>query len=321
VVLAENGAVAVDRVRNGGAASFDIVLMDLQLPEMDGFEATRQIHEIDPTLPVVAQSAHAFSEERGRCFAAGMVAHIAKPIDPARFYDLLARWLPGHDILHGPAAAPAAGGTDAAAQAALRRVPGLDVDAGLSRLLGRWSAYESLLRRFRTGQRFAAESALAALGGNRLGDAQRSMHTLRATAGAIGATKIAAAAARAEDLLRASGHRDAAGNALREIDTALRQLEDALALALPVLAPPSPVDAVDLAELGPILDELERLLERDDVRAADLFATHAAALRAALGAQAEAIERDVSGYAMPEALQTLRRARAGGEGSGKAADV
>ena len=82
VVLAENGAVAVDRVRNGGAASFDIVLMDLQLPEMDGFEATRQIHEIDPTLPVVAQSAHAFSEERERCLAAGMVAHVAKPIDP-----------------------------------------------------------------------------------------------------------------------------------------------------------------------------------------------------------------------------------------------
>ncbi len=82
VVVAASGTAAVDCVRRAGAAAFDVVLMDLQLPEMDGFEATRRIHELCPDLPVIAQSAHAFSEERARCLEAGMVAHIAKPIDP-----------------------------------------------------------------------------------------------------------------------------------------------------------------------------------------------------------------------------------------------
>jgi PAS domain S-box-containing protein len=82
VTLAANGVEAVARVRDGGEEAFDVVLMDLQLPEMDGFEATRRIHERVPGLPVIAQSAHAFSEERERCLSAGMVAHIAKPIDP-----------------------------------------------------------------------------------------------------------------------------------------------------------------------------------------------------------------------------------------------
>ncbi|MBS1132184.1 MAG: sensor hybrid histidine kinase, partial [Proteobacteria bacterium] len=66
-----------------GLDAYDVVLMDLQMPEMDGFEATRRIHELLPELPIIAQTAHAFSEERQKCFAVGMVDHIAKPIEPA----------------------------------------------------------------------------------------------------------------------------------------------------------------------------------------------------------------------------------------------
>jgi signal transduction histidine kinase/HPt (histidine-containing phosphotransfer) domain-containing protein len=86
VQFAEDGAAAVRAVQAqaGGAAasaSFDIVLMDLQMPEMDGFEATRRIRQIRPDLPIIGLTAHALPEERARCHAAGMVGHVAKPVD------------------------------------------------------------------------------------------------------------------------------------------------------------------------------------------------------------------------------------------------
>jgi CheY-like chemotaxis protein len=81
VTVVNDGQQAVDRVRSDGGSGFDLVLMDLQMPVMDGYAATRHIRGFAPGLPVVGQTAHAMAEERDRCFAAGMVAHVAKPID------------------------------------------------------------------------------------------------------------------------------------------------------------------------------------------------------------------------------------------------
>ena len=82
VIVVNNGREAVERVAGDEDRAFDFVLMDIQMPEMDGYEATRRIREIAPHLPIIAQTAHAFSEERERCLAAGMIGHLAKPIDP-----------------------------------------------------------------------------------------------------------------------------------------------------------------------------------------------------------------------------------------------
>ncbi len=89
VVMVVNGSEAVERVKHEATNAFDIVLMDIQMPEMDGYEATRRILQIVPGLPILGQTAHALMEERDKCLAAGMVGHIAKPIDPDALVDLI----------------------------------------------------------------------------------------------------------------------------------------------------------------------------------------------------------------------------------------
>jgi PAS domain S-box-containing protein len=89
--VVENGLEAVAAVEREGAGAFDIVLMDLQMPEMDGYEATRRILAIAPGLPIIGQTAHALADDRKKCLAAGMVDHIAKPINLAQLVALIQR--------------------------------------------------------------------------------------------------------------------------------------------------------------------------------------------------------------------------------------
>ena len=86
-----DGRQAVNRVLADGREAYDVVLMDIQMPEMDGYEATRRILELAPDLPVIGQTAHAMLDERRDCLAAGMVDHIAKPIDFRHLVDMILR--------------------------------------------------------------------------------------------------------------------------------------------------------------------------------------------------------------------------------------
>jgi len=104
VVWAHDGQQAVDLVASRGAAAFDIVLMDVQMPVMNGYEATTQIRALAPQLPVIGVTAHAMAEERERCLAAGMVAHLTKPIDP----DVLVATILEHVATRPPLPLPAA---------------------------------------------------------------------------------------------------------------------------------------------------------------------------------------------------------------------
>jgi CheY-like chemotaxis protein len=89
VVMVSDGRQAVDRILPEGRSGFDIVLMDVQMPELGGLEATRRILQLAPDLPIIGQTAHAFAEDREKCLAAGMVGYIAKPIDPEALVGLV----------------------------------------------------------------------------------------------------------------------------------------------------------------------------------------------------------------------------------------
>ncbi|MDD2987757.1 MAG: ATP-binding protein [Zoogloea sp.] len=95
VVLTGNGQEAVDCLHAQGPQAFDVVLMDVQMPLMDGYAATRAILALAPHLPVIGQTAHAFDEERARCAEAGMIDHLAKPIDPEEMVRVILRHTTG----------------------------------------------------------------------------------------------------------------------------------------------------------------------------------------------------------------------------------
>jgi CheY-like chemotaxis protein len=150
MVLARDGLQALDRLVEMGSGVYGIVLMDIQMPIMDGYEATRRIHEIAPDLPVIGLTAHALGEERERCLAAGMVAHISKPIDADDLVAvLLQHWTRAAASEVTPGSRTPRGkpvyATDVTGQALL---PGIDTDDALGRLQCDWPALRKILLDF-----------------------------------------------------------------------------------------------------------------------------------------------------------------------------
>ncbi|MEZ4436847.1 MAG: response regulator, partial [bacterium] len=177
VVHAENGQVALDRL---AGERFDAVLMDIQMPVMDGVTATRRLRERGETLPVIAMTAHALPAERERCLAAGMDAHVTKPVEPARLYRALAAAVGARVETLPPAAVD---------EGALS-IEGVDTTRGVRRVMGNAALYRRLLRRFvQSGRGLAAAYGAARAAGDAEG-AYRLIHDVKGAAGTIGADAV-----------------------------------------------------------------------------------------------------------------------------------
>lgn len=198
VTVACDGQEAVDRVLQD-PASFDLILMDLQMPNLDGYEATAAIRKHLVNVPIIAMTAHAMAEERQNCLIAGMNDHVAKPIDPQVLFTTMGRWV--RQALQAEASAvPFA----AAVEAQENRYPDkavLDVKAGLKRVAGDLNVYGRLLRQYAAGQMDAAASMREMLKKEDLISAERMAHSLKGVSGNIGASGIAEIAAKLEHAL------------------------------------------------------------------------------------------------------------------------
>jgi two-component system sensor histidine kinase/response regulator len=219
-VLAADGEQALARLQ---ATSFDLVLMDLQMPVMDGYEATRRIRS-DPSLaalPIIAMTAHAMTQERERCAALGMNDYVTKPIDPERFAATLAAWTQ-------PAAPPAQGAVRARQEPGAAPVlPGIAYAKGLALCLGAPDRFEKRLKRFIQIIANPAEEIRSALARGDAGTAHRSAHSMVSAAGMIGAEDLAAQALELQEVL-GEGEPASVEAALDRLDQAFRLVREGL---------------------------------------------------------------------------------------------
>jgi CheY-like chemotaxis protein/anti-sigma regulatory factor (Ser/Thr protein kinase) len=217
VVCAADGQQALELVQAAGATPFDVVLMDVQMPVMDGLEATRRLHDIAPDLPVIALTAHALLEERQRCTEAGMREHVSKPFEACQVVEAVLRHVPAHRVLQSAQnaeATPTPASAEAIATAATSDAgdAGFDVAGALSRCGGNPALLRKLVQRFVSQQSgFADQFDTLLRTDHEL--ARRAVHTLRGTAANLGAATLARQAGELEDALRA-GQADATYQAL-----------------------------------------------------------------------------------------------------------
>ncbi|MEW6164607.1 MAG: PAS domain S-box protein [Pseudomonadota bacterium] len=193
VAIAENGAEALARLAAEDAV-FDIVLMDIQMPVMDGLAATRRIRadRRHAGLPIIATTAHAMADDRAACLAAGMQDYLTKPLDVAQLYAKIAQWTgkSGTELpLDEASPEQPAGIITCTPRAGLE-----DIEAAIGRMGGQEDIYREVVSTFLADQAGTALKLKAALAAGDIQGSHLVAHTLKGTAATIGAPELSEAA-------------------------------------------------------------------------------------------------------------------------------
>ncbi|MBF0454104.1 MAG: transporter substrate-binding domain-containing protein [Magnetococcales bacterium] len=302
---ASNGQIALDKLKSGEV--FDGVLMDIQMPVMDGYTATRAIRQLPhfKDLPVIAMTANVMSGDLEKAAEAGMNDHIGKPINVREMFLTMAKWITPANPVDAPE--PLASESEAsAAEEPFPPLEGIEVEEGLARIGGNAKSYRKLLKKFYSNQEGVPEQIISALEQEDSLLAERLAHTLKGVAGSIGATALQGVSASLEKAIR-EGEQAVVDALLPEATSKLEQVRDAIAT---LEAEPAKGEAVqnrvDLATLMPALDLLQERLEEDDIEAAERVETILEQLTGTpLASHLQKIEAAISGYDFDEALSQL----------------
>lgn len=319
VAIAHHGA---DAVAQADPAHFDLILMDMQMPELDGIEATRRIRELMTAqqLPIIAMTANVLSSDIQRCLDAGMQDHIAKPIDVDQLYQTLARWAPKERVGNG--GPPSSTRSTRSPSVTFEALDGINTRAGLARVGGSTPLYRKLLLKFATNQGGAVAAVRQALAEADREAATRHAHTLRGVAASIGADTLADRARELESALAQAG---------RSVDAELQAVEPELDRVLRAVAQleqrqhqrrgnerragerrDEPIDPSTLASHLVVLREA---LEDNDATACERIEPLRPLLLGADLITLERIERAVAEYDFDEALAAFNSLSCAAAGS------
>ncbi len=331
--LAENGARAVDMAR---MSAYDLILMDIQMPIMDGLDATRAIRRLPgyERVPILAMTANAFEEDRQQCLRAGMNDHVGKPVPAKALLDLLDKWLPDAVTLR---VASTPDDARAATLAALRAIDGLEIEQGLDNLMGKVESYVRILRTFVDSHAGDATTMRAKLQSGDKDGTRATAHALKGAAATLGAMTVRKAAETVEFAIKNGAPDDEVTRAIDDVERLIAEFVEKTAsiLAAPSGATPAdgdsaaesvsvashaleaaqgmsadaPGDATDWPGARRALEEIGALVAANDFQAVDVYARHAESLRRSLGAEGETLGALLKDFEFERALAHIKRMR------------
>jgi len=312
VVVAGNGLEGLAALERD---VFDLVLMDVQMPGIDGYETSRRIRKVEANndLPVVALTAHAMAGDREKSLDAEMDDHLTKPIDPDELFDVLVKWI---NPVHRGGVLSQTKTTSAARLPA--QLSGIDQQAGLRVVGGNHEIYLDLLRRFHRDNLEASVRLTGLLEHNR-DEAKHVVHNIKGTAATIGAFKLSEAASGLELALR-KGEAD--------VESFRLQIKDSLSDVLSGLSGLESVEQEqqntggrlpDMQHTQSLVDELTAMLKEGDLQALIIAEQLADSLvETSVSEDIRALQEKISEFDFEQSLHILQRLVDGIEKAAKA---
>ncbi|MBF0145309.1 MAG: PAS domain S-box protein [Magnetococcales bacterium] len=313
VLSAENGRIALEILAR---EPVDGVLMDVQMPVMDGITATREIRKDSrfEHLPILAMTANAMSSDREECLAAGMQEHISKPVDPGEMFAKLVRWVVPSVPTPMPVQMEFFKQGDQNERFELPDIPGMDTRGGLRRMGGNVRGYLGLLAKFSDNQRSVCDSIRTALENDDTTTAHRLAHTLKGVSATIGAVTLSVQAKELESALRAGEqashiHRELAETS-RQVDVIIGEIQRALTRVQKEAAIATAQEETDelVAERHLLLKQAAQQLASYDAEVEQtLVRLRQGLISQAMGVWMDRIERQVAQYDFEGAAATLKQ--------------
>ncbi|MSN24593.1 MAG: response regulator [Geobacter sp.] len=302
--LACDGQEAVGLV--AASQPFDAVLMDLQMPVMDGYEATRLIRQMKSAeeLPIIAITAHAMAKDRERCLSSGMNGHISKPINPDKLYTTLAQWVRFNGIEN----AVIESSNKIPDSASGEKLPGIALDKVMPRLSGNKELLRTILIDFRTQNLATVPDIRQAVRNKDCDKALFIAHALKGVAGNIGAESLAAAVREFEVAVK-ERKAQVVARLLETMDRKMAEVFEAASIMENVDSLQRPamhvnaVESIDQDMLERDILELHTLLKINKVSAADKFNQLKPYLPELQGAKK--LEKQIAGFDFKGAQETL----------------
>jgi CheY-like chemotaxis protein len=272
VDVANNGQEALDQLASN---TYDGVLLDIQMPVMDGYTAAREIRKQDQLkdLPVIAMTANAMVGDREKALEAGMNDHIAKPLNVAEMFATMAKWITPSIPSSVPSAS--AGGTGA-----LAPIPGIDIERGLVICAGNADLYRKLLVKFAKAYGEFEREFHEAQSSDEEDAAMRAAHTLKGVAGNIAAREVAITAEALESACRTNAAAEAISARLKELMGSLAPVLKAIAAADLKPGPAPTETSAELVDIAACIDQLRELLGNADTKSRDTAEKLLAAIQA-----------------------------------------
>ncbi len=266
VDLANNGQEALNKLKDN---EYDGVLMDIQMPVMDGYTASSEIRKNQQykNLPIIAMTANAMAGDREKALEAGMNDHIAKPIDVNDMFSTMTKWITPAKPVDMP---ESDNHEDEQDGIVIPKLPEIDVEAGLKRIQHNKKLYRKLLIKFRDSQRDFVSRFKEANSSSDAEAATRCAHTLKGVAGNIGATNIQKSAELLESACKENESEYDIRTLLDDVSIALTPVLEGLSV-LNEDEPECEEGKIDITKILSFLSKLRELLEDDDTEAAEII--------------------------------------------------